>query len=259
MEGEALYEFLHDAVVKQGEFTDPEDTFRQIVEHGADTGWGGFTTYQETGEFYEKYKSEIWDLLYETKEALGEKNILAMIAGFKTADTAETVESFENLLAWFTLEEIARWATEEDEEENPDENGPDDNPKKKKELSDMDKLVRKHWDIKSLAADLGGEDWEQTEPHRIDRRTFVGSIDNIEELAKEAVSEQELADAEKDDTLLELLEDVSREYVDALGEAVAEVMGEHVYGELYEGDVFVGQYEDGDIAELEEKGYKIRR
>ena len=126
-----------------------------------------------------------------------------------------------------------------------------------------EEVVKKHWDIKAMARDLKAQRWRITEGPtegggvRIDRMDFLASYGRIEDLAKDLLTEEEYAEAEKGDTLPEVLDDVTREYLDALAEAVAEEMGEHVYGTFEEGDAFIGQYEDGDYADLVERGLDI--
>lgn len=128
----------------------------------------------------------------------------------------------------------------------------------------MKKIIKSQWDMKGLAANLGNQPWHITEgptSHgsvRIDRMSYITSYRNIESLAKDTVSEKELEEARANDTLPELLDDVTNDYMEILGELVAEEMGEHVYGTFEEGDAFIGQYEDGKLEELE-KEFNIER
>lgn len=109
----------------------------------------------------------------------------------------------------------------------------------------LHQLVRKHWDIPGIIDDLRRESWYQTEPHRIDRQTFLASYKTFEELAKESVTEEEWAEAEEGGFTNEIVED----YMNALAEVLSDVMGEHVYVIPEAGDVIVGQYKEGDISE----------
>lgn len=130
-------------------------------------------------------------------------------------------------------------------------------------MAKVAEIVKGHWDIKGLAQDLKAQRWRITEGPtkgggvRIDRMDFVASYGRIEDLAKALLTEEERAEAEAADTLPEVLDDVTREYMEVLGEAVGEEMGEHVYGTFEEGDAFIGQYEDGDYAALVEAGFDI--
>jgi len=108
--------------------------------------------------------------------------------------------------------------------------------------------VEEDWDVSGLAEDLKEAPWEETERNRVDRRIFLESADQLESLVQAKLPEDEVAEAEESDTLPELLQDAVQEYLDELAEAVAEELGEHVYGEFYEGDVFLGQYEEGEKA-----------
>jgi hypothetical protein len=123
-------------------------------------------------------------------------------------------------------------------------------------MSDMTALVKKHWDIKGLAKDLKAQKWNITEgptQHgytRIDRMIHVGSYPTIESLARQSVSDKEIAEAEKDDTLPELIDDLVQEYIDTLAEVVAKAMRKHVYGTFDAGDGYLGQYEEGKLDNL---------
>lgn len=80
---------------------------RDVVRGGADAGWPGFTYTSDCVRFYRKHKDDIWELLTEAAEQQGMKP-MELVASFGRSDMAETPEGFENLLAWFALEEIAR-------------------------------------------------------------------------------------------------------------------------------------------------------
>lgn len=123
------HERLYKAILKQMEMSEKETeeakTWYDIAEHGADTGWPGFTYYTDTTEFYEKNKEEIWELLAEQAEGMGYTPI-ELIAQFKIQSDAQTADTFENMMAWFALEEIARAfvdaeEAEEDEYEDDEE------------------------------------------------------------------------------------------------------------------------------------------
>jgi len=91
-------------------------------QHGADTGWGGFTYTADCCEFYAANKAAIWELAQEMADDFGYKSVPELVATFNRADMADTPDGFENLLAWFALEEVGRWLADnpqtEDEEED---------------------------------------------------------------------------------------------------------------------------------------------
>ncbi|MBE7465632.1 MAG: hypothetical protein HS116_19330 [Planctomycetes bacterium] len=94
--------------------------YEQIVEageHGADAGWPGFTYTRDAARFYDRNKAAIWDLLNERADDLGEP-VLQMIAQFNRSDMTGDVHQFENLLAWFALEEAGRWLADQQEHRN---------------------------------------------------------------------------------------------------------------------------------------------
>jgi len=109
----------------------PEDTeefyerLEEITKYGADLGVPGFIYYEDTVAFAEKWLDEIKELCREY-----DRSVVDCITGFgiikKDKDiTREDIERvvFErdknnehyifimNLLAWFALEEVARWLT----------------------------------------------------------------------------------------------------------------------------------------------------
>jgi hypothetical protein len=80
-----------------------------ILTHGCVSGMiGDLVYYTDTTAFYEKYKEEIWDLLEDTRQSFGNKNITEVIAGLNGADDVGSDEQFKNLLAWFAYEETTR-------------------------------------------------------------------------------------------------------------------------------------------------------
>lgn len=128
-----VYETLLKAIKEHSGMEESE--IIEAGEHGADAGWAGFSYYEDTGEFYEKYEDAIWELLEENAESMGEKHPLALIATFKGAQDVHGADQFENLLAWFALEEVGRWLADREEEkekgqENEDKSEPNENPKK---------------------------------------------------------------------------------------------------------------------------------
>lgn len=92
---------------------------RECAEHGADTGWSGFTYYAETVAFYKRHKKDILALAVEEANDVGQ-NVLPFIAGFNCLDVTieevakaiyagkgAMVESIQNALAWYALEEVS--------------------------------------------------------------------------------------------------------------------------------------------------------
>ena len=108
-----LYKDLVKAVKKHGNLEN--DELIQAAEHGADAGWGGFTYYKDTTEFYDKNEELIWDLLEEQADSMGSKNIMEFIGGFARADSITNIHTFKNLLAWYALEEAGRYLADQDQ------------------------------------------------------------------------------------------------------------------------------------------------
>ena len=108
-------------IVDQQTGGDLAEKASDICNYGASGGVSGFIYYAETCKFYQDYKETIWDLLYDTAESMGE-SVLQMIANFGGAKDVGSGDQLENLLAWFALEEAARYVSEyEADEQEEDE------------------------------------------------------------------------------------------------------------------------------------------
>jgi hypothetical protein len=100
------------------------DYLRDVNYHGADGGFPGFTYTWETVEFYKRHKSQIVELLREYADDMGESisdvvsefRCLADLPG-KSDEIGRTLYGrigkndfmVANALAWFALEEVARF------------------------------------------------------------------------------------------------------------------------------------------------------
>lgn len=84
-----------------------------IAAHGADSGWAGLTYYSDTTKLYTKYKADIWEMLIQDAEDMGE-NVFEMISHFGGAKNVSDCETFENLMVWYAAERVARELTDAD-------------------------------------------------------------------------------------------------------------------------------------------------
>lgn len=112
-----IFESLHKAIKNHGGLTDEE--IKEAGEHGADSGWSGFTYYEDTTKFYNKHHDLIWELVSEEADDQG-VTPMALIASFAQADSITNDSTFKNLLAWFALEEVGRWLADKEEREEED-------------------------------------------------------------------------------------------------------------------------------------------
>ena len=87
-------------------------TFAEVAEHGADTGWPGFTTTSDCVLFFDDNETLIMDIAHEIATDMGCKNVFEMVVQFNRADMLHSVDGFKNLMAWYALEEAARAATD---------------------------------------------------------------------------------------------------------------------------------------------------
>ncbi len=77
---------------------------KDIVKHGVQGGFSGLIYYSETTALYRKFKDEIWNNLYEDASDYG-CTTLELINNFN--GTAESSDTFENLLVWYMAEKTA--------------------------------------------------------------------------------------------------------------------------------------------------------
>lgn len=91
----------------------------QVIEagqHGADTGWPGFTYTSDAAEFTQRWCCDIWDMLSEDADEFGYDSVLSFVGSFVRADMADTPDGLDNLLAWYVLESVGRALEAEDED-----------------------------------------------------------------------------------------------------------------------------------------------
>ena len=100
---------------------DLEENAADICEHGAASGFSGFTYYSDTWEFANKYRASIIELLKDQAAEFG-MDWLELLCSFnclKDYTSAEIAEGLfdtksdmntyvYNALAWYALEEAAR-------------------------------------------------------------------------------------------------------------------------------------------------------
>jgi hypothetical protein len=110
-------------------------TCRDVCNGGADGGFSGFVYYTETRAFFSDNERLIMRMAREMADEFGQ-GLSEFIASFnclreyKVADVdawreddadGDTACQIENALAWFTLEEVARYVMDNEEELETDE------------------------------------------------------------------------------------------------------------------------------------------
>ena len=85
---------------------------QDIASHGADAGYPYITYTAHTVKIFDKFADEIWDLAVEDAEAMGYKNVAAMIAEFGRSDMLSSIDSFKNLMVWYACEKFAQQLTD---------------------------------------------------------------------------------------------------------------------------------------------------
>jgi len=92
-----------------------------VVLHGCAGGVvSELIYYADTCAFYEKYKNEIWQRLWDTYEEFGYESVLHFIASFNGANDVGSDDQFSNLLAWWACEEVCREIIGDEEQDLDD-------------------------------------------------------------------------------------------------------------------------------------------
>ena len=96
-----------------------EGQVAEVVLHGCS---GGIVSeliyYADSCAFYEKYKEEIWDRLYDSAQDCDEhQSCLHYVATFNGGCDVGSDDQFRNLLAWWACEDVCREIIAEKENE----------------------------------------------------------------------------------------------------------------------------------------------
>ena len=98
-----------------------EGQVAEVVLHGCSGGVvSELIYYADSCAFYEKYKNEIWEMLWDAHQEMGTESVLHLIASFNGAKDVGSDVQFSNLLAWWACEDVCREviAEKEDKETN---------------------------------------------------------------------------------------------------------------------------------------------
>ena len=86
-----------------------EGQVAEVVLHGCAGGVvSELIYYADSCAFYEKYKEEIWQRLWDSWSDFGGDSVLHFIATFNGADGVGSDDQFRNLLAWWSCEDVCR-------------------------------------------------------------------------------------------------------------------------------------------------------
>jgi hypothetical protein len=105
------------------------DTLRDVSEHGADSGFPGFTYYTDTVSFAKRHRVTILESLREFASDMGERDPVSLVMGFRCVKQVEVspeavsvalyggriprgvsendVDAVLNGIAWYALESVA--------------------------------------------------------------------------------------------------------------------------------------------------------
>ena len=103
-------EFKQDSILDWLLDNQEKSTIRDVVEHGCSGGVvGELIYYADTEAFYEKYKEEIWQRLYDSAQDCDEhQNCIHFVSTFNGGCDVGSDLQFKNLLAWWACEEVCR-------------------------------------------------------------------------------------------------------------------------------------------------------
>lgn len=83
-----------------------------MCKYGCVNGFSGLVFYSETTALYQTYKDEIWELLLDEADNVGDGNIFAMLNRCCPVKHCGSADQFENFLVWLAAETIAWQLTE---------------------------------------------------------------------------------------------------------------------------------------------------
>jgi hypothetical protein len=90
-------------------------SIRDAGTHGADSGFGGFTYYGDTSEFYAANHELLWSLLSDEADSFGYDSVPAFVADFNRSEMANDETGFQCLVTWWALERAGQWLTDRQE------------------------------------------------------------------------------------------------------------------------------------------------
>ena len=114
---------IRSTVRQMGGWESFSESAEDVSNHGAGTGWNGFTYYSDTVAFTKRNKSLILELAKDLASQFGDVDEYQMIANFNclrsdysVGEVASAIHNPKddgqttvmNALAWFVLEEVAR-------------------------------------------------------------------------------------------------------------------------------------------------------
>ena len=89
--------------------TQERSTIEDVTRHGCQGGTiPELIYYADTNAFYEKYKEEIWQRLWDSYSDCGSDSILHFIETFNGSKDVASDDQFRNLLAWWAAEDLCR-------------------------------------------------------------------------------------------------------------------------------------------------------
>jgi len=84
-----------------------KEELKDIATYGCQGGFTGLIYYHETSLLYNTYEKEIWEMLSEDTESIGDGNVLDFISSLNGSKNVEDEMTFKNLLVWYAAERTA--------------------------------------------------------------------------------------------------------------------------------------------------------
>ncbi len=89
------------------------EELKDISQHGANNGWKYLSYTLDIEALYDKYESDIWEMLHDDAVNFGYKNAFELIAILRGAKDIDSLSQLKTLLIWYSAEEVAHRAVEE--------------------------------------------------------------------------------------------------------------------------------------------------
>ena len=84
-----------------------EGQLAEIVRYGMGSGWPHFNSYSETVVFYDRFEHSIFEVIDQTAEAYGIRDVLQVLAQHSQAEV-HTPNQWKQAAVWFAVQEMAR-------------------------------------------------------------------------------------------------------------------------------------------------------
>lgn len=104
----AGYEQMVEEIKEDIGFDEYPGVVAEVVEYGADAGFGSFIYYSDTSKFYERHQRQIEGMLITAAEEFGYETVEEFMETFGRSDMLRDETTAECLKVWYALETVCR-------------------------------------------------------------------------------------------------------------------------------------------------------